>query len=309
MQIESLKIFCDLVETQSFTRTAQINNITQSAVSQLISSIEKHFKVCLIERNKRQFRLTPEGQILYTAAKQIVKTYEELSTKFEEAKNIVSGIIRVATIYSVGLHALSEYVKEMLRLYPGVSVEVEFRRPHQIYEDVLSNLVDMGIVAYPMQDSRVTVHPLWVEEMVVICHPDHELAGLEKVFLKDISGKKFIGFDVDTPTRRALDRLFKQHGVDPCYVMQFDNVETVKRAVEINAGISIVPLVTVKQEIEKKTLVAIPFAEGRLLRPIGAIYKRDKVLSMAMKKFLGLLEHQNMWQQFSLEEFNSFIRK
>ena len=149
MQIESLKVFCDLAETESFTKTAQINSITQSAVSQQISSLERQFKSLLIERSKKRFRLTREGKVLYDYSKQIIQTYDSLFSKLQEIQDIISGTIRVATIYSIGLHDLPPYIKKFLKSYPTVNVHVEYRRSNQVYEDVLSNVVDLGLVAYP----------------------------------------------------------------------------------------------------------------------------------------------------------------
>src|SRR5260221_3950725 len=128
MQIESLKVFCDLAETESFTKAAQINNVTQSAVSQQISALERNFKSLLIERSKKRFRLTSEGQVLYDFSKQIISTYDSLHSKLQELKDIISGTIRVATIYSIGLHDLPHYVKKFMKLYPTVYVHVEYRR-------------------------------------------------------------------------------------------------------------------------------------------------------------------------------------
>src|SRR5258708_2220392 len=147
MQIESLKVFCDLAETESFTKAAQINQVTQSAVSQQISSLERLFKSLLIERSKKKFRLTREGQVLYEYSKQIIQTYDLLHSNLQEIKNIISGTIRVATIYSIGLHELPPYMKKFLKSYPTVNVHVEYRRSNQVYEDVLGNVVDMGLVS------------------------------------------------------------------------------------------------------------------------------------------------------------------
>src|SRR5678809_411497 len=146
MQIESLKVFCDLAETESFTKAAHVNNVTQSAVSQQISSLERVFKSLLIERSKKKFRLTREGQVLYDYAKQIIGTYDAMQNRLQEIKDIVSGTIRVATIYSIGLHDLPPYLKKYLKSYPTVNVHVEYRRSNQVYEDVLSNVVDLSLI-------------------------------------------------------------------------------------------------------------------------------------------------------------------
>ena len=290
MQIESLKVFCDLAETESFTKAAQINAVTQSAVSQQISSLERTFKSLLIERSKKKFRLTREGQVLYDYSKQIIQTYESLHSKLQDLKDIISGTIRVATIYSIGLHDLPPYIKKFMKSYPTVNVHVEYRRANQVYEDVMSNIVDMGLVAYPQKDSKLEIIPLRKEPLVLICHPQHPFAKQKNLKLKSLSGQKIIGFEPDIPTRKALDKIFREYGVEAKLVMEFDNVETVKRAVEIDAGISIVPIGTVTQEINKNTLAAVEIEDGEFFRPLAAIYKKNKVLSPAMKQFLSILK-------------------
>lgn len=290
MQIDSLKVFCDLAETESFTKAAQINGVTQSAVSQQISALERTFKSLLIERSKKKFRLTREGQMLYDYSKQIIQTYESLHNKLQELKDIISGTIRVATIYSIGLHDLPPYIKRFMKSYPTVNIHVEYRRANQVYEDVLSNVVDLGLVAYPVKDSKLEIVPLRKEPLVLITHPQHPFARQKTIKLKSLGGQKVISFEPDIPTRKALDKILKEHDVAVTHVMEFDNVETVKRAVEIDAGISIVPQGTVIQEIAKQTLVAVPIEDGEFYRPLAAIYKKNKVLSPALKQFLTILK-------------------
>lgn len=290
MQIESLKVFCDLAETESFTKAAQINHVTQSAVSQQISSLERLFKSLLIERSKKHFRLTREGQVLYDYSKQVIQTYDSLQSKLQEIKEIISGTIRVATIYSIGLHDLPPYLKKFLKAYPTVNVHVEYRRANQVYEDVIGNVVDLGLVAYPVRDNKLEISPLRKEPLVLICHPQHPFAKNKGLRLKTLNGQKFIGFEPDIPTRKALDKILKDHSVHVQHVMEFDNIETVKRAVEIDAGVAIVPQGTVVQEVAKQTLAQVSLDDGEFFRPLAAIYKKNKVLSPAMKQFLAVLK-------------------
>jgi DNA-binding transcriptional LysR family regulator len=289
MQIDSLKVFCDLAETESFTKAAHINGVTQSAVSQQISSLERQFKSLLIERSKKKFRLTREGQLLYDYSKQIIQTYDALHSKLQEIKDIISGTIRVATIYSIGLHDLPPYVKRFLKDYPTVNVHVEYRRANQVYEGVLGNIVDLGLVAYPVPDAKLEVIPLRKDPLVLACHPQHPLAKLKAVKLKALNGQKFISFEPDIPTRKALDKLLKGQGVAVEHVMEFDNIETVKRAVELDCGVAIVPATTIRQEVADQTLAAVPL-EGNHFRPLAAIHRKAKVLSPAIKQFVALLK-------------------
>src|SRR5262252_7852678 len=290
MQIESLKVFCDLAETESFTKAAQINQVTQSAVSQQISTLERRFKSLLIERSKKRFRLTREGQVLYDYSKQLIQTFDALQSKLQEIKDIISGTIRVATIYSIGLHDLPPYLKKFLKNYPTVNVHVEYRRANQVYEDVIGNVVDLGLVAYPARDGKLEIFPLRKDPLVLVCHPQHPLAKNKAVKLKTLSGQKFIGFEPDIPTRKALDKILKDHSVQVQHVMEFDNIETVKRAVEIDAGVAIVPQGTVLQETAKGALAQVTLDDGAYYRPLAAIFKKSKVLSPAMKQFLAILK-------------------
>ncbi len=290
MQIESLKVFCDLTETQSFTKAAQINGVTQSAVSQTISSLERQFKSLLIERSKKNFRLTAEGEVLYDYAKQILQTYEALHSKLQEIKDIISGNIRVATIYSIGLHVLPPYLKKYLKGFPTVNVHVEYRRHDQVYEDVLGNVVDLGLIAYPVRDAKLEIIQMRKDPLVLICNPQHPLAKTKVLKYKALNGAKFVSFEKDIPTRRALDKMLKDHGATVEHVMEFDNVETVKRAVEIDSGVAIVPQETVRQEVVNQTLVAVKLEDPEAFRPLAIIYKKNKVLSPAIKQFIALLK-------------------
>ena len=290
MQIESLKVFCDLAETESFTKAAQINSVTQSAVSQQISSLERQFKSLLIERSKKKFRLTRECQVLYDFSKQIIQTYSELQNKLQEIKNIISGTIRVSTIYSIGLHDLPPYIKRFLKEHPTVHVHVEYRRANQVYDDVNSNVVDLGLVAYPVKDVKLEIISLRKDPLVVICHPQHPFAKQKAIKLKAIADLKFIAFEPDIPTRKAIDKVLKEQNIEVKTVMEFDNIETVKRAVEIDAGISIVPLGTISQEVSKQTLAAVTIEDAELYRPLAAIYKKGKVLTPAMRQFINVVK-------------------
>jgi LysR family transcriptional regulator, transcriptional activator of the cysJI operon len=292
MQIESLKVFCDLVETKSFTKAAQINEVTQSAVSQTISALERRFKSLLIERSKKNFRLTQEGEVCYDFSKQILQIHDALQSKLQEIEDVISGNIRLATVYTIGLHILPPCVKRFLKKFPTVNVHVEYRRADQVYESVLGNVVDLGLVAYPVRDGRVEIVPVRKDKLALICHPQHPLAKRKSVKLNALKGMKFIHFEQDQPTRKAVDKLLKDQHVTVEEVMQMDNIETLKRAVEIDSGIAIVPEETVSQEVANQTLSVVQLEGGDFSRTLAVVYKKNKVLSPAMKKFIELLKEE-----------------
>jgi len=294
MQIENFKVFADLVETKSFSKAAKLNGITQSAVSQQARAMERHFKTLLVDRSQKQFQLTREGQQVYEAAKEILFHYEKLLSELQELKKVVSGTIRISTIYSIGLHELPPYIKKFLQVYPSVNVRVEYRRSNLVYEDILHNAVDFGLVAFPHKVRQVEIIPFREDQMVLICHPQHPLAGRAAVEVKDLVDYKFIGFDPDIPTRKAIDAIFKDYRFEVEPVMEFDNIETVKRAVEIDAGVAIVPSATVEQEVKQGTLAQVKLKGRTFTRPLALLHRKGRVMTPAMRKFLEMLTGQAM---------------
>jgi len=289
MQIENFKIFADLVETKSFSKSAKLNSITQSAVSQQARAMERHFKTLLVDRSQKQFQLTREGQKVYESAKDVLHAYDTLLSELQEMKKIVSGTIRISTIYSIGLHELPAYIKKFLHDFPSVNVRVEYRRSNLVYEDILHNCVDFGLVAFPTKLRQIENIPFRNDQLIVICSPHHPLAKRTEVNVTELAGQKFIGFDPDIPTRKAVDQIFREHHIEIEPVMEFDNIETVKRAVEIDHGIAIVPHATVVQEARQGTLAVLKFKGGEFTRPLAILHRKGRVLTPAMKKFIDIL--------------------
>ena len=291
MQIENFKIFADLVETKSFSKSAKINAITQSAVSQQARAMERHFKTLLVDRSQKQFQLTREGQRVYEASRELLRVYDELAGELQEMKKIISGTIRISTIYSIGLHELPPYIKQFLVDFPSVNVRLEYRRSNLVYDDILHNAVDFGLVAFPVKTRQIEQIPFRNDRLVLITHPNHPLAkfSTEGVELKQLAKQKFIGFDPDIPTRKAVDHIFRENKLDIEPVMEFDNIETVKRAVEIDHGIAIVPQATVLQEQKQGSLTVVTFKDREFTRPLAILHRKGRVLTPAMKKFVESL--------------------
>jgi LysR family transcriptional regulator, transcriptional activator of the cysJI operon len=290
MHIETLKVFCDLAEAGSFSLAASKNFITQSAVSQQIRSLEERYSRELVERSKGHVRLTPAGEVLYQAGKEIMQKYREIEDSLQTLSRSVAGTVRVATVYSVGLYELSSPLKKYLRTFPDVNIHLEYTRANKIYEDVIRGDIDLGIVAYPSKRPQILVTPFREDRLVLVCAPQHPFAEFHRISVKRLNDEKFVGFERDVPTRRALDRIFRRHGIKVQYVMEVDNIETIKRVVEIGSGVSIVPEPSISQEVKAETLKAIQFTDEALVRPLGIISKRARHFTPAVQEFIDFLQ-------------------
>jgi DNA-binding transcriptional LysR family regulator len=291
MQIETLKIFCDLVETQSFSQAAERNFVTQSAVSQQVRGLEEKFKRRLLERvrGRREISLTDAGQTFYSEIKSVLAAYVNLEERMRDLTGTVSGRVRVATVYSVGLHELPPAVRRFMELYPQAKIDLEYSRTTRIVRDVLSGAAELGVVAYPEKKRGLEVVQLKGDRLVLICPPQHPLAKRKKVQARDLDGQDFILFERDIPTRRATDRILRSHGVTVSRVAEFDNIETIKRAVEVGMGVAIVPRPSVLDEQRSGQLAVVALVEPEWTRPVGIIYRSDRAPGKAARKFIELL--------------------
>ncbi len=291
MQIETLKVFCDLVESRSFSQAAVRNFVTQSAVSQQIKNLESRFETTLLVRDGRSMTPTAAGRILYEASREILDRFEHMSIELKSTGQEMAGTIRVATIYSVGLYELSVVVKTFLKTYPKVNLHVEYSRATRVYEDCLRGTIDLGIVPYPKVRRGLTIISLPADRLILICSPNHPFAQRRHVDISRLDGERFVAFEKDIPSRLAIDQILREHGVHVRRVMEFDNIETIKRSVEIGAGVSIVPLLSVQREVQAGSLVQLQFTGQNFFRPLGIIVKSRNTLSAAAEKFVELLQH------------------
>ena len=290
MHIETLKTFCDLIETGSFSKAAALNFVSQSAVSQQVKSLEQRFEARLIERGQRRaVAPTEAGKIFYSECKEILERFRALEERMRVKSAAIAGSVKVATVYSIGLHELPPYVKRFIKAHPQVKVHVEYSRTDKVYEACLNNTIDFGIVALPLKRPNIAVIPLRDDKLVVVCNPEHKLARRGRVSVAALAGADFIAFERDIPTRKTIDRILKQRKVAVNYVMEFDNIETIKRSVEVGVGISILPETAVANEVRNKQLVALNFAEGVFTRPVGIIHRKGKVFSAAAREFINML--------------------
>ncbi len=285
MQIATLKVFCDLAETASFSRAADLNAVTQSAVSQQIRTLETKFDTVLIERGRKNFALTQQGRIFLNASKKMLQIFDNLGHQLHEVQDVVAGDLRVVTVFSVGLHELPPYLKSFRAAYPDVRLQVDYRRNAQVYNEVLNGEADLGLVAFPQRKPGLAIEQVWKDQLVVICPPEHDFSSRKRVHPKELDGERFIMFEPDLPTRKAVDGVLRKYKAQVSVINEFDTIETVKRAVEIDAGISIVPRNAVLDEVRSGTLSALELECEAVWRPLGLIWKRDKPISPAVKQF------------------------
>jgi DNA-binding transcriptional LysR family regulator len=291
--LDTLRLFCDVVRLRSFSRAAAASGVSQSAASQAIQQLEAEVHATLLDRTRRPLEPTAEGRGFYEACRGLLAGFEKARADLAASRQRVEGTVRVAAIYSVGLHDMSRHMQPFMAAYPHARVLLECLHPHKVVEAVLNDEADLGILSYPAASRALQVLPLREEPMVVVTHPSHRLARRRRVSPADLDGERFVAFDHDLPIRRAIDRALKQHGVRVDVAMEFDNVETIKQAIGIAAGISILPAPTVQKESEIKTLACADLTLPGLVRPVAIIHRRGRHLTAAVSRFIAQLREDD----------------
>ena len=291
MDLERAKLFRDIAQSRSVSKGAKLNGISQSAASQHLQDLEEQLGLALLDRTSRPLTVTDGGKLYLDMCRDVLRRQDEFQAALERMKTEVEGTVRVASIYSVGLSEMSQLEQEFSRRYPEAHLEVEYLRPEKVYEAVVTDRADLGLLSYPEATKEVTVLPWREEEMVVAASPYHALAAKSELRPEDLEGLDFVGFDEDLPIRREIDRFLREHHVQVNLTLHFDNLQMIKEAVAHGEGVSIMPARVMEEEVKQGRLVPIPISISslRLYRPVGIVHRRKKRFHRAGQAFLELL--------------------
>jgi DNA-binding transcriptional LysR family regulator len=289
MQLEALKVFCDVARCRSFSQAAQLNDLTQSAASQTVRQLEDHLSVQLIDRSTRPLQLTVLGQRFCDGCRQLLEQYQELEASIRSAGAELEATVEVAAIYSVGLGDMGKHIERFTTQYPHARVHIDYVHPAQVYEKVTEGSADFGLVSYPRPSRKWEIIPWRQEVMVLACAPSHPLASHKVVRPNQLQGEKFVAFERALAIRRDIDRFLREHEVTVEIACEFDTIENIKKAVEELSGVAILPEPTLRREIRSGALVAVPLADAELLRPLGIIRRRHHKLGATAARFMDML--------------------
>jgi DNA-binding transcriptional LysR family regulator len=250
--------------------------------------IEKVLGVALLDRSTRPAAVTPAGRAYLDFCCEVLRRKERLDADLGALRAKIEGAVRVASIYSVGLSDMARLRREFAVRWPRASLGVEYLRTNKIYEAVIDGAADIGIVSFPEPAKNVAAIPWRNESMAVAVAPMHALASRGTLAPSDLQGLEFIAFDPDLPIRRAIDRFLRDQGVEVSVSMHFDNIQMVKEAVAVGAGVSILPWQALRTEIEMGHLAALPM-RPEIARPLALLHRRGRKFNQAALRFMELL--------------------
>jgi len=292
MNLRDLELFCEVASLGSFSKAAKTHGISQPAASEIVKAIEEQLGCELLNRAVRPLDLTPEGKIYYDGCRELLDDYRRLEDRILQRRDKVVGPVRVASIYSVGLLQMDCYVKEFERLYPDAALDLQYLHPEEVLNRVTNEEVDLGLMSFAPRRADLVCETWQDQPIVLVVAPQHRLAGRKALRASELDGESLVGFTSELRMRQETDRWLKQAKVSVNVVHAFDNIENIKRAVEVGSGIGLLPIATVRRELEIGSLVAIELQDVAWVRRLDIVFKRTKPFTTAISRFLELLHQQ-----------------
>jgi len=289
---EQINAFHAVAKYQSFSRAGQKLYRSQSAISIQIAKLEDTIGRKLFHRTTKKIELTDAGEIFLRYVDDIKRLLEEAEQELIDLEEMQQGRLMISTSDTTACYRLPRILQSYKARYPGIEIIIRNATSLKTIDSVLQNEVDLGIATLSYLKPGLEAIPLFSRYDVVICHPAHPLAGRKEVFLKDLEQYMCILLDQNCSSRRILDEACRSARVKLPVAMELSSIEVVKSFVSINSGISIVPEVSIRDEVSDGRLASLRIKDsGDLLqRKMGLIYKKDRYLSVASQSFLKELK-------------------
>jgi DNA-binding transcriptional LysR family regulator len=288
VDLDQLALFRDIVQLRSISRGAELHGVTQSAASQTVQELERVLDVRLLDRSRRPLEVTGAGQIVHDFARDMLRRRNELDAELERVRRTAAPKVRLACIYSIGLSEMVRLEAAFARRMPEARLEVEYLRPERVYEAVRDDRADLGVVSYPEPARDLELVPWREETMVVAAAPSHAFSRYPRLRASELDGADFISFDADLPIARNIERFLRDHGARVRPVLHFDNIQSLKEALREGKAVSVLPEPVLRTDVAEGRLRAIPLFPV-LLRPLGILYRRRRVMARAVQAFLEVL--------------------
>ena len=293
MTLQTLRLVRDIAHYHSISKAARSNSLSQSAASQALSELERELEIELFDRRRRPLDITAAGKIYLDYCREVLRKEDEVKASLAQLRKHAEGTVRVAAIYSVGLSEMSQIEARFEERFPDAELQVQYLRPERVWEAILQDQADLGLMSYAESSREVVAIPWRDEEMVVAVAPDHRLANENSIPIEAVEGEGFVGFDEDLPIQDRIDRYLREHKVSVNVTLRFDNIEMIKQAVAHGAGMSIMPERVMREDMLQGRLVSLRLEPAELFRPVCIVHRRRKVFNEAATGLLELLREED----------------
>jgi DNA-binding transcriptional LysR family regulator len=292
MDIRSLRAFVAIAETESFTRAGQRLEVSQSAISQQIRSLEISLGTTLFARQARKVTLTQAGNVLLPYARQILAKVDEAAAVVSDFEALGRGRVVIGAGGAICHHVLPQLLSDFSERFGKIEVRVLSGFTTDTLKRTLDGTVDVGLLVLPVEVDGIAVADLGRDELVAVAPPGHAWQGQDRVKPKDFNGETLVAYNRTSQTFRIVERFLLEAGVFPSFGMEISDLEAVKKMVEVGLGVSVLASWTVRREIADGSLIARPLAPSGLYRSWGMIRRANETPTASQRSFMGICQSQ-----------------
>lgn len=286
MTLRHLKIFVAICETGSVTAAGEKLFIAQPSVSHALSELEAFYGIKLFERISKRLQITEAGKKFLQYATHILGLFDDMDKEFKNYE--VSGIIRIGASITIGNYLLPRYVKSFQELHAKMKVQVFIDNSETIEKYVLHNQVDIGLIEGNVHSENIKSEHFMDDELVLICSTTHPFARFHEVNIELLKSEDFILREKGSAGREFFEGIMAVSGIEITPLWESVSTQAIIRAVSAGLGISILPFLLVKDNIDRNEVEIIKMKDVSLKRKFNIIYHKDKFITQSVKDFMSL---------------------
>lgn len=295
LTLQQLRLFEAVARLRNITRAAEEVHLTQPAVSIQLKKMEEALDTALLEQVGRRIHLTVAGQEVFEASQDVLQRLHELDLSLDELKDEVTGPVNLVVVSSAK-YFLPYLLGHFLERYPKVKPHLVVTNRAKLLARLAANEDDLYIMGQVPDGMPVETYPFLENVLVVVARPDHPLVSKQQIALKEIAGQRLVGREPGSGTRKAIEDLFRQNGLDVSPYLELEGADEIKHAVMAGLGIAVLPLHSLGLELAANKLAVLNVEQFPLRRGWFAVHRQGKKLSKAARLFLDYLQHEGEQQ-------------
>lgn len=290
MDVRGLEVFISVAKHLNYTRAGQEVSLSQPSVSVRIKQLEDELGVKLFEQLGKKVALTEAGSLLVPHARRVITAIQDAKHAIEDLQGLERGSLRIGASTTPGMYLIPQIIARFKERYPKIEIHLGIKDTKLVEEGVIRNEFDFGFVGGHLVGDEVDVLAWVTDQLVLVVGPKHPLAKKKSIEAEDLRKEKFILRELGSATRSTIASHLQKSNLAVQTIMEMENPESVKKAVQSGLGIAFISKFAVETELKAKTLVNVNVRGLDIQRELKIVFRKDKHLSRAAQTFISMAQ-------------------
>lgn len=290
LNIESLKLFCLVVDEGSISQAARLSFVSQPAVTRQIHQLENFYGTLLFDRTDGKMKVTETGKMLYPFAKTIIHDFNRSKEVIKQATGEYHSTLHVGASFTIGEYLLPSLLGRFKKQQPDIKVSLTIKNTPGVIDDLFNDVIDLALVEGIFENEKFIVEKFADDELLLVCSPEH--VWTEQIQIKELANERMIWRESSSGTRLIVENMLREHGILEKIesYMELGSTQAIKSAVEAGLGVSILPRLTVARELEQGTLKGVNILDVTIMRDLWLVKKNQRFHKIGVTDFLDFIK-------------------